>query len=83
MLFLAVLVNALHAALEDREIAFDGVGVGFTSDVFLAEFDFRYNRRFGIGILGGVIALDDFKTFFRLGFSSWITRSITGRTLTV
>ena len=31
----AVLVHALHAALEDAEIALDGVGVGLATDVFL------------------------------------------------
>ncbi len=34
MLFAAVLVHALHAALEDREIAFDRVRVDFTATVF-------------------------------------------------
>jgi hypothetical protein len=30
-----VLINALHAALEDAEIAFDGVGVRVAANVFL------------------------------------------------
>jgi hypothetical protein len=34
MLFLAVLVDALHAALEDRKVAFHGVGVHDTEHVF-------------------------------------------------
>ena len=36
MFFLAVLVNALHATLEDGEVAFNGVGVLLASDVLLA-----------------------------------------------
>ena len=32
----AMLVNALHAALEDAEIAFDGVGVNVTTNVFIS-----------------------------------------------
>ena len=35
MLFRAMLVGALHAALEDTEVAFDGVGVDFTAGPFL------------------------------------------------
>ncbi len=34
MLFAAVLINALHAAFEDREIAFDCIGVHVTTRIF-------------------------------------------------
>ena len=34
MLLVAVLINSLHAALEDRERAFDGVGVDLGADIF-------------------------------------------------
>ena len=34
MSFAAMLVHALHAALEDREEAFDGVGMDFAANVF-------------------------------------------------
>ena len=41
VLFRAVLVDALHAALEDREIAFDGVRAGAAPAVLLAAMDDR------------------------------------------
>jgi hypothetical protein len=34
MLLFAVLINAAHAALEDREVAFDRVRVNVTANVF-------------------------------------------------
>lgn len=34
MIFAAMLVDTLHSALKDREIAFDGVGVDFAATVF-------------------------------------------------
>ena len=34
VIFAAMLIDALHAALEDAEIAFDGVGVDFATPVF-------------------------------------------------
>src|SRR5712671_4761230 len=34
MLLFAMLIDALHATLEDRIIAFNGVGVGATANVF-------------------------------------------------
>jgi hypothetical protein len=37
MLLAAMLVDALHAALEDRAIAFDRVRVGIAADVFPLE----------------------------------------------
>ena len=36
MLLSAMLIDALHAALEDREIAFDGVGVDVAAHVLAA-----------------------------------------------
>lgn len=35
MVFAAMLIDALHAALEDREEAFDGVGVDVAANVFV------------------------------------------------
>src|ERR1700683_1954491 len=37
VLFLAVLINALHAALKDREVAFDRVGMHDATNVFVGR----------------------------------------------
>ena len=53
MLFLTVLVNALHSALENRERAFNRIGVNVASHIFACEWRHRLMRgkiRYGVAI---------------------------------
>lgn len=56
-----MLVDALYVSLEDREEAFDGVGVGFTTSVFaLVVTDNAVTGELSpyLGVVGGFVGHD-------------------------
>jgi hypothetical protein len=42
MLFAAMLIGTLHTALEDREIALDGIGMSFTPYIFTSRMNYGF-----------------------------------------